>query len=69
MEALKKVHGLTAGIVDYVGDWHSHPNGCSVQPSTDDRVLFATLISRMQVEGLPAVMLIVSDKDLGIYVS
>lgn len=69
LEALKKVHGLTAGIVDYVGDWHSHPNGCSVQPSTDDRVLFATLISRMQVEGLPAVMLIVSDKDLGIYVS
>lgn len=69
LEALKKVHDLTAGIVDYVGDWHSHPNGCSVMPSADDRILFATLVRRMKVEGLPAVMLIVSDTDLGVYVT
>ncbi len=69
LEALKKVHDLTAGIVDYVGDWHSHPNGCSVMPSADDHILFTTLVSRMRVEGLPAVMLIVSDTDLGVYVT
>ncbi|MCQ3018898.1 Mov34/MPN/PAD-1 family protein [Pseudomonas tremae] len=69
LEALRKVHDLTAGIVDYVGDWHSHPNGCSVKQSADDHVLFATLVSRMQIEGLPALMLIVSDADLGVYVT
>ncbi len=68
LEALRKVHDLTAGTVDYVGDWHSHPNGCSVKQSADDLVLFSTLVSRMQIEGLPALMLIVSDADLGIYV-
>ncbi|UCP11536.1 Mov34/MPN/PAD-1 family protein [Pseudomonas sp. MM213] len=68
LDALKRVHHLTAGVVDYVGDWHSHPNGCSVNPSTDDEILFATLVKRMQVEGLPAMMLIVSDVDLGVYV-
>lgn len=69
LEALKRVHGLTAGIVDYVGDWHSHPNGCSVQPSADDRILLATLVRKMQVEDLPAVMMIVSNNDLGIYIN
>lgn len=69
LEALKRVHGLTAGIVDYVGDWHSHPNGCSAMPSADDHALFATLVSRMRAEGLPAMMIIVSDADLGVYVT
>ncbi|MBX8606060.1 Mov34/MPN/PAD-1 family protein [Pseudomonas cichorii] len=69
LDELKKVHQLTAGIVDYVGDWHSHPNGYSVRPSADDHALFATLVSRMKVEGLPAVMLIVSDTEIGVYIT
>ncbi|MFS8153643.1 ThiF family adenylyltransferase [Vreelandella titanicae] len=67
-EALERVQALTARVVDYVGDWHSHPQGASSQVSCDDEKLIATLHKRMDADGLPAVMLIASEYDFNIVV-
>lgn len=67
-DALLSVHKRTAGIVDYVGDWHSHPNGCGASPSSDDNQLIAKLAETMSQDGLPALMLIVSDTEISITV-
>lgn len=63
-EALENVRERTAGIVGYLGEWHSHPHGYTAQPSEDDRRLLDTLHRKMRVEGLPAVMLIVANDDV-----
>jgi len=58
----------TANIVDYVGDWHSHPLGAAALPSTIDLGLIAHLASAMDQDGLPVIMVIVGDKEIGITV-
>jgi integrative and conjugative element protein (TIGR02256 family) len=59
-EALNEVHSRTASIVDYLGEWHSHPEGAPAHPSEDDEKLLNTLQNKMGVEGLPALMVIVA---------
>lgn len=49
----------TAGIVGYIGEWHSHPPGCSANPSADDIRQLSYLAHGMAQEGLPALSLIV----------
>lgn len=61
LDALESVYKKTARIVDYVGDWHSHPKGYPAKASKDDENLLDTLHAKMSEEGLPAVMVIVSD--------
>lgn len=56
----------TANIVDYVGDWHSHPRGAAARPSTTDLGLIAQLTATMAQDGLPALMLIVGESGIGI---
>lgn len=65
-ERIAEVARRTAGIVGYVGEWHSHPRGHSAQPSTDDLTQLAHLAKQMASEGLPAVQLIVGEKDLSL---
>jgi integrative and conjugative element protein (TIGR02256 family) len=54
----------TAGIVRYVGEWHSHPPGHSATPSGNDMVQLAYLAREMAEDGLPAVSLIVGEHDI-----
>jgi hypothetical protein len=54
---------ITDGQLGYVGEWHSHPLGHTPLPSTDDRKAFAWVQEYMDVDGLPAVMLIVGERD------
>lgn len=56
----------TAGVVRYVGEWHSHPRGHSASPSSDDLYQLAHLTLQMGSEGLPAVQLIVGEHDLSV---
>lgn len=58
----------TAGIVTYVGEWHSHPDGCSAAPSKSDVGQLIFLSASLQAEGSPALMVIVSDTSIGFYV-
>ena len=57
------------GQISYVGEWHSHPDGCGVRPSTDDLKAYAWLTGHMHVEGLPALMLIIGENNIFCLVS
>ncbi len=51
----------TGGMIQYVGEWHSHPDGVSCRPSGDDRTVFEFIRTYVQPGGLPPVMCIVGD--------
>ena len=48
----------TGGIVDYVGEWHSHPHVASACPSVTDVTLLARLSEALAADGVPALMVI-----------
>ena len=56
-----KIKQITADQLVYIGEWHSHPPGCSVSPSQEDRQVFDWLSNCMRDNGLPPLMLIVGD--------
>jgi len=53
----KKTHGM----LEYIGEWHSHPPGVRAAASCDDLKVFAWLTELMQADGLPGLMMIVGD--------
>jgi hypothetical protein len=58
----------TLGMVEYVGEWHSHPDGYTVQRSSDDLKVSAWIRRYLASDGLPGLMLIVGEKgQLGVY--
>ena len=59
--AVKEASRRTANVVEYVGEWHSHPPDHSSEPSADDLLLLEHLASALQHEGQPALMLIVGE--------
>lgn len=52
-----------AGQISYIGEWHSHPQGCGPQPSADDNHLYKTLESRLSLAGAPFVMGIIGETE------
>lgn len=60
-EAVRSVEEATAGQLHYIGEWHSHPDGCSCRPSLDDVQVFTWLTDHMDADGLPALMFIVGE--------
>jgi len=60
-EEVQSLTAKTDGMLEYVGEWHSHPKGASTAPGTDDRRVFAWLADHMAREGLPPVILIVGE--------
>jgi integrative and conjugative element protein (TIGR02256 family) len=44
--------------LEYVGEWHSHPDGYSCLPSVDDLNILTWLSSHMDTDGVPGVMMI-----------
>lgn len=65
---VKKADRLTQGGLEYVGEWHSHPNGCSAQPSADDLRALNTLSCEMGDDSRPAIMFIVAKTDFKILI-
>jgi hypothetical protein len=63
-KAVQDASARTAGIVSYVGEWHSHPRGHSAKPSRDDLIQLAELSLGMHDDGLPALQLIVGEDDI-----
>lgn len=59
-EQVSECRRRTGQVVSYIGEWHSHPEGCSSQPSPDDRDQLKHLSDLMARDGAPAVVLIVS---------
>lgn len=62
-----KIKELTQGKLDYVGEWHSHPEGCSGSPSDYDVALLTWVTSYMLLDGHPGLMTICSDEGLKFY--
>lgn len=60
---VQELSGASAGQLEYVGEWHSHPDGCATLPSTDDLQVFTWLTEHLAMAGLPALMAIVGDND------
>jgi proteasome lid subunit RPN8/RPN11 len=58
-DRLRQIQDSTLGRLRYVGEWHSHPDGCGCQPSAEDRRALAWLAENMAAEGLPGLMAIV----------
>lgn len=69
MEQVAVLRGRTGNMLDYVGEWHAHPNGCSCHASGDDEQVLRWQAKGMSAEGLPALMLIVGDDEHAWYVS
>jgi len=65
-EVVEEARNRTAGIVGYVGEWHSHPDGCRAAPSRDDLIQLAQLAVGMNEEGLPVVQVIVGSDEIGV---
>ncbi len=59
--AVEELEERTHGMLEYVGEWHSHPQGACTAASSDDLEVFSWLTELMQADGLPAVMMIVGD--------
>ena len=62
--AVTEANRRTAGVVGYVGEWHSHPAGICSHPSSHDLHQLIYLALGMADDGLPAVSVIVSDDDV-----
>lgn len=62
-EKIEEIGQATLGQLQYVGEWHSHPDSCSTAPSNDDLQAFSWLVGHMCKEDLPAVMMIVGQDD------
>lgn len=65
---VEEIGEITDRQLGYVGEWHSHPRGHTPSPSSDDRKAFAWLQEYMDLDGLPATMLIVGQDDSALYV-
>jgi integrative and conjugative element protein (TIGR02256 family) len=62
--AVTEASKRTAGIVGYIGEWHTHPHGHSASPSKDDLIQLIHLTLGMDDDGLPGVQLIVGEEDI-----
>ncbi len=63
---LDEIANKTANIVEYIGEWHSHPRRSSALPSNLDFSLLEYLSRKLAEEGNPALMVIAGDHDLSI---
>jgi len=60
-EKVQDIEEKTLGQVRYIGEWHSHPNNCSVDPSIADINTFNWLKSIMDFDSLPSIMMIIGE--------
>jgi integrative and conjugative element protein (TIGR02256 family) len=51
----------TSGMLQYIGEWHSHPNGYGTAPSGDDRNVFEWITEKTIEDGYQPVMAIMGE--------
>ncbi|MCI0461247.1 MAG: Mov34/MPN/PAD-1 family protein [Gemmataceae bacterium] len=62
LKNVNQIFEASGGQLEYVGEWHSHPDDCPTLPSEDDLKVFTWLTEHMSDAGLPALMAIVGDR-------
>ena len=65
-ELMDSVCRRTAGQVRYVGEWHSHPPRASARPSAIDGQQIDWLAALMDMDSMPALMLIAAERELAV---
>ncbi len=60
-EKVQHIENLTLEQLGYVGEWHSHPDGFSTNPSPDDYTAYSWLVGHMETEMLPGIMVIIGE--------
>ena len=66
---VEAIASATDGMLQYVGEWHSHPDGATVKPSGYDQRQMSWLGQIMVGEGKPGVVAIVGeDQETNFYV-
>jgi hypothetical protein len=65
--ALESVAKITQDQLEYVGEWHSHPDAASCLASSDDKELLESLSLIMAQDGLPELLVIVAKDNEAIY--
>lgn len=68
-EEIRRRRDLVNGQLDYVGEWHSHPEGCDSKPSPTDERAYTELSRRMRLAGYPETMLVMSESDVTCIIS
>ena len=64
-ERLEEISRVTDGMLGYLGEWHSHPDGAGARPSSDDLKVLEWVAKTMGLDGACGVMGIVGE-DLGL---
>jgi integrative and conjugative element protein (TIGR02256 family) len=67
-QAIEQAQTRTGGQTRYIGEWHSHPRGASAAPSGTDVKQIAELSMILNLDGMPALTLIIADTDMRIMV-
>ena len=55
-------------VVNYIGEWHSHPPRHGASPSWDDLTLVAELGDVLARDGEPALMMIKAEHEFSVFV-
>lgn len=63
---VNRLNKRSLGNLVYVGEWHSHPDGCNSMPSAVDAVAVGLSSKNMRADDLPTVMLIVAALDVSV---
>ncbi|MCL2689761.1 MAG: Mov34/MPN/PAD-1 family protein [Chitinispirillia bacterium] len=58
-----EIRKITSDYLTYVGEWHSHPDGCKCVPSKADKDAFLWQAKEMAKSDFPAIMLIAGDNN------
>ena len=65
---VKRIVRITSSNLDYIGEWHSHPDGHSVDPSASDKKLLNWIRAGMEKAGETGLMCIIGEgKQMGVY--
>lgn len=65
---IEEAQSRSGGQVRYIGEWHSHPAGASASPSATDINQICQLSLVLDLDGLPALSLIVGEQGLAMLV-
>ena len=67
-EEVERIVRITGSNLDYIGEWHSHPDEHSVEPSTNDQKLLNWIRAGIEKAGETRLMCIIGEgKQLGVY--
>ena len=61
---VEKIQKWTGQAVHYIGEWHSHPSGISLDMSSDDSQVLDFVSKHMRSDGLPGIVLIVGETEV-----